>query len=61
MRQTTAIFFCLIQVAGLASVLGLSVEKFKGSSPEMDDLCKDLEKLLSGRTLLGSHESVNIC
>lgn len=47
MRQTTAIIFCLLQVAGLASVLGLSVEKFKGSSPEMDELCKDLEKLLS--------------
>ncbi|CAH3037251.1 unnamed protein product [Porites lobata] len=38
---------CSSEVAGLASVLGLSVEKFKGSSPEMDDLCKDLEKLLS--------------
>lgn len=47
MRQTTAIIFCLLQVAGLASVLGLSVEKFKGSCPEVDELCKDLEKLLS--------------
>lgn len=35
------------EVAGLASVMGVTVDKFKGSSSEIDQLCSDLEKLLS--------------
>ena len=38
---------CALQVVGLASVMGVSVDKFKGSSSEVDELCHDLEKLLS--------------
>lgn len=35
------------EVAGLASVMGVTVDKFKGRSSEIDQLCTDLEKLLS--------------
>ncbi|KAL9957268.1 hypothetical protein ACROYT_G038882 [Oculina patagonica] len=35
------------EVAGLASVMGVTVDQFKGSSSEVDELCSDLEKLLS--------------
>lgn len=35
------------EVAGLASVMGVNAAKFKGRSSEVDQLCSDLEKLLS--------------
>ena len=34
-------------MAGLASVMGVTVDKFKGKSSEIDQLCSDLEKLLA--------------
>lgn len=34
------------EVTGLASVMGVSVDKFKGSCSEVDELCNDLELLL---------------
>jgi len=34
-------------VAGLASVMGVNVDKFKGRCSEVDELCNDLEKLFS--------------
>ena len=34
-------------MAGLASVMGVNVDKFKGRSSEIDQLCSDLEKLLT--------------
>lgn len=35
------------EVTGLASVMGVNVDKFKGINPEMDQLCDNLGKLLS--------------
>lgn len=35
------------EVAGLVSVMGVNVGKYKGRSSDMDELCRDLEKLLS--------------
>ena len=37
---------CLLKVAGLASVMGVTVDKYKGNCSEVDQLCNDLEKLL---------------
>ena len=34
-------------MAGLASVMGDTVDKFKEKSSEIDQLCSDLEKLLT--------------
>lgn len=35
------------EVAALVSVMGVNVGKYKGRSSEVDELCRDLEKLLS--------------
>lgn len=35
------------EVAALVSVMGVNVDKYKGRSSEVDELCRDLEKLLS--------------
>ncbi|PFX23178.1 hypothetical protein AWC38_SpisGene12264 [Stylophora pistillata] len=35
------------EVAGLLSVMGVNVGKYKGRSSDVDELCRDLEKLLS--------------